>query len=245
MLRKFFAICGIVLIFTFCTSVPQPSDADTSTAYIPLPVIAKTVPPEPEKVQPPASIKEEEPITPPRSASIIVPPTLPENPEPPVHIMGRGIVPREKLAAFLLFHNVFVDDDFVHLLSGYYIEESSVEGINYDTAFAQMCLETGFLSFGGLVTPDMNNFCGLGATGPSEPGLVFPDPRTGVRAHIQHLKAYATVEPPNLTLVDPRYYLVRHGSSPTIHGLSGTWATDRSYSEKIGRILQRLYEFSF
>jgi hypothetical protein len=180
----------------------------------------------------------------PWSASNVTP-VLPKRPDPPEHIMGMGMVPKEKLAAFLQYHNVFVDDDFVHLLSSYYIEESSVEGINYDTAFAQMCLETGFLSYGGLVTPDMNNFCGLGATGPSEPGLVFPDPRIGVRAHIQHLKAYATVEPLNLTLVDPRYYLVRHGSSPTIHGLSGTWAADRSYSEKIGRILQRLYEFSF
>ena len=36
------------------------------------------------------------------------------------------------------------------------------KGSNSDVAFAQMCLETGFLRFGGLVTMDMNNFCGLG-----------------------------------------------------------------------------------
>jgi hypothetical protein len=172
-------------------------------------------------------------------------PELPERPDPPVHIMGEGMVPQEKMAAFLLWNNTNADDDFVRSLTGFYIEESAAEGINYDTAFAQMCLETGFLRYGGLVTPDMNNFCGLGATGPAEPGLVFPDPRTGVRAHIQHLKAYATLAPLNLILVDPRYYLVKQGSSPTIHGLSGTWAVDRFYSQKINDILHRLYEFSF
>jgi hypothetical protein len=197
----------------------------------------------PPAVTPSATVPEKKP-----AAITTVPetvPELPERPDPPVHIMGEGIVPKEKLAAFLLWNNTGADDDFVHSLTIFYIEESAAEGINYDTAFAQMCLETGFLRYGGLVTPDMNNFCGLGATGPAEPGLVFPDPRTGVRAHIQHLKAYATPAPLNLTLVDPRYYLVRQGSSPTIHGLSGTWAVDRFYSEKINDILHRMYEFSF
>jgi hypothetical protein len=108
-----------------------------------------------------------------------------------------------------------------------------------------MCLETGFLRFGGLVTPDMNNFCGLGATGPGNSGASFPDPRTGVRAHIQHLKAYATEAPLKQDLVDPRYRLVRFGSSPAIKGLSGTWAADQSYADKIKNILERLYNFVY
>jgi hypothetical protein len=66
-----------------------------------------------------------------------------------------------------------------------------------------------------------------------------------VRAHIQHLKAYATDEPLNKAVVDPRYKWVRKGSSPSIEGLSGTWAADKSYSDKINAILQRLYDFSF
>jgi hypothetical protein len=118
-----------------------------------------------------------------------------------------------------------------------------------------MLLETGFLRYGNLVTPDMNNFCGLGATGligpdgEIEKGLVFPDPRTGVRAHIQHLKGYASSEPLSQELVNPRYrflvMLQRIGTSPTIHGLTGTWAVDPLYSDKIAAILLRLYEFSF
>ena len=158
--------------------------------------------------------------------------------------MGKGIVPGEKLAAFLLQTNRLADEEFVLLLAGYYLEEAVAEGVNHDTAFAQMCLETGFLRFGGLVTPDMNNFCGLGAIGPEEPGLFFPDPRTGVRAQIQHLQAYAGDGPLNQELVDPRYRYVKRGSAPTVHGLAGTWAADRAYDEKIDRILKNLYEFS-
>ena len=168
---------------------------------------------------------------------------MPERPEPSESIMGKGRVSGEKLALFIKQQNPQIDSSFVQALALLYIEEAEAEGVNHDMAFAQMCLETGFLRFGGLVQPEQNNFCGLGATGPGVPGEVFPEPRIGVRAHIQHLKAYATDEPLNLDLVDPRFKWVRRGSSPTIHGLSGTWAADRTYSSKIASILQRLYDF--
>jgi hypothetical protein len=168
-----------------------------------------------------------------------------ERPSAPEYIMGKGQIPQEKLIRFLAHNNSEADLEFIKNLAAYYIEEAAAEGVNYDTAFAQMCLETGFLRFGGLVSQDMNNFCGLGSIGPGQPGEVFPDPRTGVRAHIQHLKAYASEEPLNGILVDPRYRWVRRGASPTVHGLSGTWAADRAYSVKINDILERLYSFSF
>jgi hypothetical protein len=117
--------------------------------------------------------------------------------------------------------------------------------VNYEIAFAQMCLETGFLRFGGLVRPEMNNFCGLGALGPEQPGERFDSPKTGIRAHIQHLKAYATGEPLNQALVDPRYRWVRKGAAPEISGLAGSWAADPAYAEKIRAILKRLYAFSW
>jgi hypothetical protein len=117
--------------------------------------------------------------------------------------------------------------------------------VNHDLAFAQMCLETGFLRYGNLVTPDMNNFCGLGSIGPNQRGEVFPDPRIGVRAHIQHLKAYATEEPLRQDLVDPRYRWVKYGHAPTLDGLAGTWASDKEYAKKIRSILERLYAAVF
>ncbi|MCL2209148.1 MAG: glucosaminidase domain-containing protein [Treponema sp.] len=166
-------------------------------------------------------------------------------PQPPAYLMGKGNVSAGNLSSFLMMNNQEIPEVYIQMLSRIYIEEASHEGVNHDVAFAQMCLETGFLKFGGLVQPEWNNFCGLGAIGPEQPGLVFPDPQTGVRAHIQHLKAYATSEPLNMPLVDPRYRYVRLGSSPAIEGLAGTWAADKMYAIKINDILQRLYAFSF
>jgi hypothetical protein len=194
-----------------------------------------------ELIQPPAN-----------ETSLTVPEKGPaERPRLPEEIMGRGNAGAEKLALFLIYNNAKVDSAFARSLAGFYIEEAAAEGVNHDVAFAQMCLETGSLQYGGLVTPDMNNVCGLGSTGARLPdggverGAVFPDPRTGVRAHIQHLKVYATKEPLNQELVDPRFSYVKPGIAPTIQGLTGRWAMDMAYGKKIAAILRQLYEFSF
>jgi hypothetical protein len=163
----------------------------------------------------------------------------------PLRILGSGLVPADTLAGFLRETNPGLDQERAEQLAAFYAEEAAAEGVNHDIAFAQMCLETGFLRYGGLVTPDMNNFCGLGAIGPAQRGERFPEPRIGVRAHIQHLKAYATDRPLNQELVDPRYRWVRYGSAPTIRGLSGAWAADREYGDKIENILERLYRYSY
>jgi hypothetical protein len=173
------------------------------------------------------------------------PVTPPERPELPAEIMGKGKVSGEKLGAFLLLNNSVIDGEFARSLAKFYIEEAAVEGVNHDIAFVQMCHETGFLRYGALVKPEWNNFCGLGAIGPNQPGEIFPDPRTGVRAHIQHLQAYASVGPLKQALVDPRYRYVKRGSSPAIDGLAGTWAADKKYGEKLAAMMKRLYDFSF
>ncbi len=127
-----------------------------------------------------------------------------------------------------------------------YIEECAIEGINSDVAFVQMCLETNFLRYGNLVKKEWNNFCGLGAIDKNNPGLKFDTMRLGVRAHVQHLHAYATTSDILLKqeLIDPRYkYVNPRGKSPDIFGLSGTWASDKQYSEKLERFLQALEQF--
>ena len=170
-----------------------------------------------------------------------VPPSIPKA------IMGTGRMTQEQLVSFFLMQTALaqteeVDQEKVERLAGYYVKESSAEGINADIAFAQMCLETGFLRFGGLVTADMNNFCGLGAINAENPGLAFPDEQTGVRAHIQHLKAYASTEPLKLPSVDPRYrYVNPKGKAPHIYNLAGTWASDPAYGHKIDQLLRRMY----
>ncbi|MGI6548114.1 MAG: stalk domain-containing protein [Bacillota bacterium] len=103
---------------------------------------------------------------------------------------------------------------YVHLVALYW-SIAPKYGVRPDVALAQACKETGFFRFTGVVQPEQNNFCGLGATGPDNPGACFPDPATGVEAHIQHLYAYATDGPlPEGTdLVDPRFRHVRRGSA--------------------------------
>lgn len=163
-------------------------------------------------------------------------------PLPPMAIMGSGSMREIRLVSFFLENNPMADRAKVERMAAYYVEEGNVEGVNADVAFVQMCLETGFLRFGGLVTEDMNNFCGLGSIGPGQPGNSFPDERTGVRAHIQHLKAYASAEPIAGAVVDPRYkYVNPKGKASLVQGLSGTWAADREYGAKLAALLERLY----
>ena len=156
--------------------------------------------------------------------------------------MGTGSVGTDRLAEFLKTNNPKVDPARARELAALYVEEAAAEGVNHDVAFAQMSLETGALRFGGLVTPDMHNYCGLGSIGPGKPGERFPTAQLGVRAHVQHLKAYATSSPLKRTIVDPRYKYVRLGSAPTISDLAGKWAADPEYGNKIRGILFRLYE---
>ena len=258
--RAFLGAWVIMLLAVFffsCTAAPKVVEAPAPKEMEP--VIREPVAREPIEVEPPT----QEPITQeriseepkaeaiPASIGVVTPERFRAIPVVPEYIMGKGLILPEDMAAFLLEANPNVEETFAADLAVYYMEEASIEGVNHDTAFAQMCLETGFLQFGGLVTADMNNFCGLGATGLPNPeglpekGYNFPDPRTGVRAHIQHLKAYATAAPLKQGLVDPRYSLVRYGSSPRIKGLSGTWATDTSYANKIMNILERLYYYVY
>jgi hypothetical protein len=156
-------------------------------------------------------------------------------------IMGTGQAGEARLVSFFFENNRTADRAKVSRMASYYIEESRVEGVNSDVAFAQMCLETGFLRFGGLVTVGMNNFCGLGSIGPGKPGVSFPDERTGVRAHVQHLKGYATAKPLAQGAADPRYrYINPKGKAPTVASLAGTWAADRAYGTKLAELIEKI-----
>ncbi|MDR3284978.1 MAG: glucosaminidase domain-containing protein [Treponema sp.] len=161
--------------------------------------------------------------------------------EPSRSIAGRGIKSAGGLTAFFLEYNPKADRAQIQRLSQFYIGEGNAEGINSDVAFVQMCLETGFLRFGGLVTPDMHNYCGLGALDAAHPGERFPSEQIGVRAHVQHLHAYGTTSALRQPLVDNRYrYVNPRGKAPDVFALSGTWASDRAYGEKLNQLLSLL-----
>lgn len=153
---------------------------------------------------------------------------------------------QRQLVKFFMRQNPDADKKEVKRLAEYYIEESLAEGINSDCAFVQMCLETGFLRFGNLVTAEMHNYCGLGSIDENNRGESFESERLGVRAHIQHLHAYATEDGVQLNneLIDRRYKWVSpRGKAPTVFELAGTWAADREYGSKLDALLSRLEGF--
>ncbi|MCQ2592051.1 MAG: glucosaminidase domain-containing protein [Treponema sp.] len=160
-------------------------------------------------------------------------------------ILDKGVLTASQLAEYFLSQRNDFDLIEISHFAQMYVVEAQVEGINWDVAFAQMCLETGYLRFGGLVQPEFHNYCGLGAMDAEHPGCVFETEQLGVRAHIQHLQAYATTEDVvlNNELIDPRYSWVHKTKFvETIDGLSGTWATDPNYAVKIEKILCRMEE---
>lgn len=121
-----------------------------------------------------------------------------------------------------------------------FYEEAIVENIRPEVAFCQAMKETGFLKFGHDVKPDQCNFAGLGATGNGVAGNSFASVREGIRAQIQHLKAYATTDNLINACVDSRFNYVKRGSAPYVEWLGKKenptgdgWATGANYGTDI------------
>ena len=164
-----------------------------------------------------------------------------EAPPESVEILGAAEATQAQMAAFIRRRNpqpklACSVEEIVRL----YYEEAGAEGVRADIALCQALKETGFFAYGGDVLPAQNNYCGLGATGNKAKGAYFATPQEGVRAHIQHLMAYATTERPHAPLVDPRYDLVRlyrtdiYGKIKRWTGLNGVWAVPgTSYGQDI------------
>lgn len=154
-------------------------------------------------------------------------------------IMARGATTTEQLRAFLSIVNPGAASQFSDL-PRLYREEAVVESVNYDIAFCQMLVETNDLTATQIIA--QNNFGGIGSATGGTVGASFPSAQVGVRAQIQHLKAYASVEPLVLRVVDPRFDFVRRGVAPLVHMLSGRWNSDPNYGEKIMAYVRRLYD---
>lgn len=122
-----------------------------------------------------------------------------------------------------------------------YKQECEEENINVAVAFCQAMKETNFLRFGGDVKVTQFNFAGLGATGNGVSGLSFSDIQTGIRAHVQHLKAYANKNSLKNVCVDPRFNYVQRGSAQYVEWLGIQenpipgcgWAAEAGYGTSI------------
>lgn len=126
--------------------------------------------------------------------------------------------------------------DSIETFCRMYYEEASAEGVRPEVAFVQTMKETGWLQYPGDTSVEQFNFAGLGATGGGAAGNSYPDVRTGIRAQVQHLKAYATADALAQECVDDRYEYVMKGCAPYVEWLGQKenpggqgWATDENY----------------
>ena len=128
-----------------------------------------------------------------------------------------------------------------------FYNEALKENIKAEVAFVQTMKETGWLQFGGDVKIEQFNFAGLGATGNGVSGNSFKDVETGVRAQIQHLKAYGSVLPLNQICVDQRFEYVKRGSAIYVEWLGipdnpdgKGWASAEGYGFDLHKMIDKL-----
>ena len=164
-------------------------------------------------------------------------------------IMGKPAVTADQMKAYLKKKNPSVPQSVLDMIP-LYISEGEAEGVRGDIAFAQSCLETGNFTFSGsAVTLSQNNFCGLGVTQRGKTGLSFESPQLGIRAQIQHLKAYASTDKLRNEKIDPRFRYVTRGCAPYVEWLGQKenpqgkgWAAGAKYGEKILSILKTVMD---
>ena len=174
------------------------------------------------------------------------------NDTPKTEIMGEAHATAQQMALFCRSKNAEpkLTSCTLEQLAEIFLEEGKAEGVRGDVAFGQSLHETGYFKFGGIVLPSQNNYAGIGALNGNATGqaATFPDPRTGVRAQIQHLKAYASTEPLVNTCVDPRFSLVTRGSAPYVEWLGAAdnpngkgWAVPGSgYGANVVKLLGQI-----
>ena len=162
-----------------------------------------------------------------------------------MRIMGKAVATAGQMAAYVRARNPGVVQSVLDMIP-LYLSEGEAEGVRGDIAFAQSCLETGNFTFSGsAVTLLQNNFCGMGVTGKGMRGNSFGTPLLGIRAQVQHLKAYASRKGLVKECVDPRFRYVERGCAEYVEWLGQKenpagkgWAAGAGYGEKILAILE-------
>ena len=159
-------------------------------------------------------------------------------------IMGDAVASAGQMRAYLKEKNPEVAQSVLDMVP-LYISEGETEGVRGDVAFAQSCLETGNFTFSGsAVALGQNNFCGMGVTSNGVKGNSFDTPQLGIRAQVQHLKAYASKAALENACVDPRFQYVARGCAEYVEWLGQKenpagkgWAAGEGYGKKILGIL--------
>ena len=139
--------------------------------------------------------------------------------------------------------SVYKDSAMSNIVRLYFTTAKSI-GLDPLIAVAQMELETAHLT-SKASQPPQRNPAGIGITGAPGEGLSFPNWTKAVRAHVGRLAAYAIPKgkgtPEQKALIDEALKVrplgdEKRGVAARLQGLSGTWATDQHYANKIVRI---------
>ena len=164
-------------------------------------------------------------------------------------ISGDSVASIDQMVTYVKSKNPNVDKSVIEMIP-FYISEGKREGIAGDVAFAQSCIETGNFTFNKAtcaVALEQNNFCMLGVTSTFEKGNSFDTPPLGIRAQIQHLKAYASTENLVGECIDPRFKYVVRGCAPYVEWLGMKenpqgkgWASSANYGNKIVKVLNNI-----
>ena len=139
-------------------------------------------------------------------------------------------------------------ETFISLAPKYMKLYSSHGGINPIVAYAQSALETGYGKFGGVIDERYKNPCGMktkgaGGNTDSDPNAHqrFDSWEDGISAHLDHLALYAGANGyPRVETKDPRHFSFIFGKAKSVLGLSGSWASDKQYGEKVLRMTKEI-----
>lgn len=176
-------------------------------------------------------------------------PVTPTEPDGYHSIVGKAVATAEQMVAYIKGKRPDVEQSVIDMIP-LYLTEGKAEGIAGDIAFAQSCVETGLFAFPQetcAVKLSQNNFAMMGVTSTFAQGESFATPQIGIRAQIQHLKAYANAEALKGVCVDPRFKLVTRGSAPYVEWLGQPdnpqgkgWATAKGYGARILAVLAEI-----
>lgn len=144
-------------------------------------------------------------------------------------IMGQAVATADQMAAYLLSKNSSPQINMpVKQFCQLFLDMGAKEGVRGDGLFAQSCKETGNFKFPGTVSPDQNNYAGIGTLDANTKGAYFACEADGILAQAQHAKGYATRDDLCEACIDPRYSLLwRYGKVGTAEHweqLGGSWA---------------------
>jgi hypothetical protein len=166
----------------------------------------------------------------------------------PIWFTSEGDISKEIDAIKLTLKKRKVDKKYIPEIAYAYAFCGKVTGIGTVVPMAQAMLETG--NFKSKRWIENYNPAGLGATDDGATGAVFSSIFEGVLSQYGHLLLYAA-QPGELntiqkaiSTVSPRYDALRKyygfGSAVTWSGLTGKWATDGDYFNKIKRIVEAI-----